>query len=102
MDHFNATYVAAFAEGTPTPSNLEQLQSSLVSTLGPAGTAHRIASVGRLVADAPAFYQAVGASQNAVETIVTDVGTLVDAGGGESLNPFKITIQPGRATGRAG
>jgi hypothetical protein len=95
-DRFNATYVAAFAQGLPAPGDLAPLRSSLVSILGPAGTAHRVASVGRLVADAPAFDQAVGASQSGVQTIVTDVGTLVDAGGGESLNPFKITIQPGR------
>jgi hypothetical protein len=102
MDQFNTTYVAAFAQGMPSSAELSQLQSNLVGILGPAGTAHRIASVGRLVADAPAFYQAVGSSQTNVETIVTDVGTLVDAGGGETLNPFKITIQPGPATGRAG
>jgi hypothetical protein len=102
MDQFNVTYVAAFAQGAPTPADLEQLRSSLISILGPAGTAHRIAAVGRLVNDVLAFYRAVGASQTGVETIVTDVGTLVDAGGGEPLNPFKITIQPGRATGRTG
>ncbi len=102
MDQFNATYVAAFGQGSPTPAELAQLRSSLVSILGPAGTAPRIATVGRLVADAPAFYQAARASQTGIETIVTDVGTLVDAGGGEPLNPFKITIQPGRATGPTG
>jgi hypothetical protein len=102
MDQFNATYVAAFAQGAPASDELAQLRSSLVGILGPAGTGQRIASVGRLVADAPAFYQAAGASQANVATIVTDVGTLVDAGGGEPLNPFKIIIQPGRATGRAG
>lgn len=97
MDQFNATYMAAFAQGVPTSSELAQLRTSLVGILGPAATAPRVASVSRLVADAPAFFQAVGASQGGVETIVTDVGTLVDAGGGETLNPFKITIQPGRA-----
>jgi hypothetical protein len=102
MDQFNATYVAAFAQGVPAPAELGQLQSNLVGILGPAGTAHRTAAVGRLVSDVPAFYQAAGASQSNVETIVTDVGTLVDAGGGEPLNPFKITIQPGRATARSG
>jgi hypothetical protein len=101
-NRFNATYVAAFAQATPNPGGLAQLRSSLVSILGPAGTAHRVASVDRLVADAPAFYQAVGASQAEVQTIVTDVGTLVDAGGGESLNPFKVTIQPGRRSAPAG
>jgi hypothetical protein len=99
---FNASYVAAFAQGTPNLGGLAQLRSSLVSILGPAGTAHRVASVDRLVADAPEFFQAVGASQADVQTIMTDVGTLVDAGGGESLNPFKVTIQPGRRADPAG
>jgi hypothetical protein len=94
MGPFNVTYVAAFAQGAPTAAVLAQLRSTLVGILGPAGTPDRIASVHRLVTDTPAFYQAAGASQAAIETIVTDVGTLVDAGGGETLNPFKITIQP--------
>jgi hypothetical protein len=101
-NQFNSTYLAAFAQGTPTPGGLAQLRSSLVGILGPAGTAHPVASVDRLVADAPGFYQAVGASQPDVETILTDVGMLVDAGGGESLNPFKITIQPGYRSDPAG
>jgi hypothetical protein len=102
MDQFNATYVAAFDQGTPTAAGLAQLQSSLISILGPTATANRVASVKRLVADAPAFYQAVGASETAVQTIVTDVGALVDAGGGEALNPFKITVQPGQRSNPAG
>jgi hypothetical protein len=102
-DQFNATYTAAFAQGTPTSAALSQLRSTLVGILGPAGTANRIASVDRLVADAPTFFQAAGASEASVQTIVTDVGALVDAGGGETLNPFKVTIQPGRAaSARAG
>jgi len=101
MDQFNTTYVAALAQGVPSSAELGQLQSNLVGTLGPAANAQRNASVGRLAADAPALYQAVGSSQTNVETIVTDVGALVDAGGGEPLNPFKITIQPGRAAGPA-
>jgi hypothetical protein len=101
-NQFNSTYVAAFAQGTPAPGGLAQLRSSLVGILGPAGTARRVASVDRLIADAPAFYRAVGASQTDVETILTDVGTLVDAGGGESLNPFKLTIQPARRSDPAG
>jgi hypothetical protein len=101
-DQFNATYVAAFAQGTPTSAGLSQLRSNLVGILGPAATSQRVASVHRLVADAPAFYQAAGASESDVQTIVTDVGTLVDAGGGETLNPFKVTIQPGPRPDPAG
>jgi hypothetical protein len=95
MNAFNATYVAAFDQGAPTSADLAQLGSSLVTILGPAATASRIASVNRLVADASAFYQAVGASASNIQTIVGDVGTLVNAGGGEPLNPFKVTVQPG-------
>jgi hypothetical protein len=102
MDSFNATYAAAFAQGAPTPSGLAQLRSNLVGILGPAATASRIASVDRLAANAPAFYQVVGTSPTSVQTIVADVGALVDAGGGETLNPFKVTIQPGSSGGLTG
>ncbi len=101
-DRFYATYVAAFAQGAPTSADLAQLRSSLVTLLGSSGTAHRIASVDRLVADAPAFDRATGGSGTGIQTIVTDVGTLVDAGGGETLNPFRVTIQPGRKSSTAG
>jgi hypothetical protein len=102
-DEFNATYAAAFAQGTPTSAGLSQLRSTLVGILGPAGTLQRVASVDRLVTDVPAFYQAADTSESNVQTIVTDVGTLVDAGGGEALNPFKVTIQPAHAaSARAG
>jgi hypothetical protein len=101
-DQFNATYVAGFAQGAPTPAGLSLLRSNLIAILGPAGTSGRIGSVGRLVADAPEFYAAAGESESNIQTIATDVGTLVDAGGGETLNPFKVTIQPGRATAAAG
>lgn len=99
---FGAAYVAAFDQGVPGPTMLAQLQTNLVTILGPAATASRVASVDRLVHDAPAFYAAVGSSEAAIETIVTDVGTLVNAGGGEPLNPFKVTIQPGRAASAGG
>jgi hypothetical protein len=97
MRAFNAAYAAAFASGTPGPEGLSQLRSTLINIVGPAATAQRIASIDRLVADAPAFDQALGSSATNVQTIVTDVGLLVDAGGGESLNPFKVTVQRGRA-----
>ena len=92
---FGTTYVAAFDQGAPTQA-LAQLQSNLVTILGPFATSSRVKSVDRLVADAPAFYQAVGGSASNVQTIVTTSAPSSDAGGGESLNPFKITIQPGR------
>ncbi len=86
-------YLAAFAAGVPTPQILSQLQSNLVTILGPAATAPRITAVDRLVADAPAFARATGAPSSSVQTIVDDVETLVDAGGGQTLNPFKVTVQ---------
>jgi hypothetical protein len=86
-------YLAAFAEGVPTPQVLSQLQSNLVTILGPAGNPPRITAVDRLVADAPAFARATGAPSSSVQTIVDDVGTLVNAGGGQTLNPFKVTIR---------
>jgi hypothetical protein len=96
------TYVAVFDQGVPGAQALSQLRSNLVTILGPAGTPARVKSVDRLVADAPAFFQATGASASNVQTIVTDVGALVNAGGGESLNPLKITIQPAHRAQTAG
>ena len=57
-------YLAAFDEVVPTPQALSQLQSNLVTILGPAGTTQRITAVDRLVDDAPAFARAAGASVN--------------------------------------
>ncbi len=51
-------YLAAFDEVVPTPQALSQLQSNLVTILGPAGTTQRITAVDRLVDDAPAFARA--------------------------------------------
>jgi hypothetical protein len=86
-------YLAAFVQGVPSPPVQSQLRSNLVTILGPVGTASRIAMVDRLVADAPAFAQAAGAPSPNIETIVNDVGVLVNAGGGETLNPFKVTVR---------
>ena len=73
-----------------------------MTILGQVATAPRIAAIDRLAADAPAFAQAAGESQSAIETIVTDVGAVVDAGGGETLNPFKVTVRHASSSGRAG
>ncbi len=89
----NDAYLAAFTGGVPTSQVLSQLHSNLVTILGPAATEPRITAVDRLVADAPAFARAAGAPSSGVQTIVNDVGTLVDAGGGETLNPFKVTLR---------
>jgi hypothetical protein len=95
-------YLAVFAEGVPTAAGISQLRTSLVTILGPVATAPRIAAVDRLAADAPAFAQAAGESQTAIETIVTDVGAVVNAGGGETLNPFKVTVQKASPAKHAG
>jgi hypothetical protein len=90
-------YVAAFAQGAPTPQIQSELRTNLIAILGPVGTASRIAMVDRMVADAPAFAQATAAPSQNVQALVDDVATLVNAGGGETLNPFKVTIR--RAAG---
>jgi hypothetical protein len=89
-----ASYSAAFAQGEPTPDMLSQLTANLVQALGPAGTPRRIKTVDKLAKDAPAFGLAVGDSSSHVQVIVADVSLLVDAGGGESLNPFKVAVSP--------
>jgi hypothetical protein len=90
-------YLAVFAEGVPTVAGVSAFRSNLVDILGPVATPLRIASINRLASDAPAFAQATGGSISAVETILTDVAAVVNAGAGETLNPFKITIvQPER------
>jgi hypothetical protein len=95
-------YLAAFDQGAPTPEIQSQLRSSLITILGPAGTSSRIAMVDRLAADAPAFARAAGAPSPDVQTIVNDVGILVNAGGGETLNPFKVTVRHASGPGRSG
>jgi hypothetical protein len=91
-------YTVAFVHGVPSAQEQSELRSNLVTILGPAGIASRVATVDRLVAEAPAFAVAAEARSVNVQTLVDDVGTLVDAGGGESLNPFKITVR--RIAGR--
>ncbi len=85
-------YLTAFAQDTPTSDAQAQLRASVFLILGPAATAARTQSVNRLADDAPAFYSAVGSSESAILTIVSDVAAVVDSGGGETLNPFKVTV----------
>jgi hypothetical protein len=58
--------------------------------------------VERLVADAPAFFQALGASVGHVGTLADDVRTLVDDGGDSALNPFKIQVLAGPGSNGTG
>ncbi len=94
-DQLLGDYVAAFANGSPTASELSTLQTQIVAALGSTATATRRASVNRLIADAPAFYQGVGASLANVQTIANDVRAVVNDGAGASLDPFKITVSAG-------
>jgi len=89
---FDDGYVAAFAQGVPTPQMQSQLRLSHATLLGPVATAPRLASIDLLVADAPAFARATCAPSPYVQTIVNDVGALVNSGGDQSPNPFKITV----------
>ena len=93
LDGLYSSYVAAFQGGVPTPAIQSQLRENLLAALGPAAGAQPIGWVQKLVADAPSFYRAVGASTSSVQNITDAVSVLVDAGGGESLNPFKVTIR---------
>ncbi len=95
-------YLAVFAEGVPTIAGVSRLRSSLVTILGPVATAPRVAAIDRLAADAPAFAKAVGESTSAIQTIVAEVGAVVNAGGGETLNPFKVTIRHAPRANHAG
>jgi hypothetical protein len=85
-------YLTTFSHGAPTTTAVLELRSDLAVILGPVATAPRVASIDRLASDAPGFFQAVGGSTAAIETIVTDVAAVVNAGGGEPLNPFKVAI----------
>jgi hypothetical protein len=96
----DSAYVGVFADGVPTSQGAEQLRSNLVIILGSVATAARVASVDRLASDAPAFARAAGDSLSALQTIVADVAAVVDAGGGETLNPFKVTIDKSKGTAR--
>jgi hypothetical protein len=93
LDGLYSSYVAAFQGGMPTPAIQSQLRENLLAALGSSASAQPIGWVNGLVADAPSFYRAVGSSTSTVQNITNAVTGLVDAGGGESLNPFKVTIR---------
>jgi hypothetical protein len=95
-------YLAVFAEGVPTSQGISQLRTSIAAILGPVATAPRIAAIDRLATDAPSFAQAAGESQSAIETIVADVGAVVNSGGGETLNPFRVTVRHASPAKHAG
>ncbi len=86
-------FVAAFAQGPPSKTQLATLRTQIIALLGTTATAGRIASVDRLIADATAFFQASGSSPSNVATIANDVQAVVDDGAGASLNPFKVTVR---------
>jgi len=86
-------FASSFAAGPPTGPALAPLRARLVADLGATATASRTAAVDRLLADAPAFYRAAGASPQKVRTLVGDVKAVVD-GGASSLNPFRVYVYP--------
>lgn len=86
--------IAAFAQGSPSPTALAAFRASALSALGTTANAARVATLNKLIADAPAFSTAAASSAN-IETIVTDVQAVIDDGQGSALNPFLIVIRPG-------
>jgi hypothetical protein len=87
-------YAAAFADGPPTTADLDRLRAGIRGALGPVVSGRHSAQVDRLVADAPAFSQAAGASPANVQTLTQDILAVINDGGGSSLNPFKIQVLP--------
>ena len=90
----DTAYIAAFAQGAPTPTSLAAFRVTAISALGTTATAPRVATLDKLIADSPAFYGAARSTTN-VATIVTDVQAVINDGAGASLNPFLIVIRPG-------
>ena len=89
---FGDAYAAAFSQGTPGAQEQTVLSGELTSILDGNATPAASAAATRLVADAPAFFPAVGSSQANVGTIVTDVRAVVADGVGSPPNPFKVQI----------
>jgi hypothetical protein len=87
-------YLAAFARGLPVSQDLDQLRSSILTLLGPAGVGDRLRLANQLVSDAPIIARAAGASLSSFTTLVNATGIVVNAGGDETLDPFKIVIYP--------
>jgi hypothetical protein len=88
------SYIIAFAQGSPSPTSLATFRASAISALGTTANKARVATLNKLIADAPAFYTAAGSFAN-VQTIVTDTQAVIEDGQGSSLNPFLIVIRPG-------
>ena len=96
-------YVAAFTDGVPTYVVQSQLRTTLITILGPLATASRVAMINQLVADSPTFALATDAPSPDVATLVDDVGILVNAGGGQTLNPFNVIVtKSAKSTGNNG
>ena len=85
-------YAAVFAGGSPTASDLNTFRTTTVTILGPTLSTRHASQVDRLVADAPAFFQAAGVSDANVRVLIEDVRAVVNDGGGATLNPFRIQV----------
>jgi hypothetical protein len=88
----DANYIAAFDKGSPSAEVQSTLRSTMLASLGSAADSARSEAIHQLVADTPAFYEGLGSSSTRVRTIVLDIESVVNSGGGESLNPFKIAV----------
>jgi hypothetical protein len=89
-------YAAALPSGAPDAAGLSAFRTTALAALGGTGNARRVASVDRLISDAPAFAAAAGSTAN-VRAIIADTRAVTDDGQGASLNPFLIVIFPGVA-----
>ncbi len=93
LEQLYSSYVAAFQGGAADPGDCIAAPREPLGGSWLGGRREPIGWVNKLVADAPSFYREVGSSASTVQNITDAVTVLVDAGGGESLNPFKVTIR---------
>jgi hypothetical protein len=86
-------FESAFAAGAPTSPVLAQLRVAITTILDGANSAANSGRINRLATDAPAFFQSAGSSPTGVRVVVDDTKTVVDDGGNDALNPFKVQIR---------
>lgn len=89
-EQFGTAFNAMFAQGSPSPAQQLQFQSTAQMILDGAATPKLLGQVNGLSADAPTFFVAAGASQANVGRIVADVQAVVSDGVASGANPFKV------------
>jgi hypothetical protein len=87
-------YLQAVTQSVPSSAELAQFRSTLLNILGPAASGTRLVQVDQLVADASTTASAMQQSTSVLTSLVNAIGIDVDAGRGESLDPFKIVLYP--------